>query len=274
MTHTIQYQDYKIAAYSEGSGETLVFLHGWPTNAQLWAAQVDALKHKYQVITLDWLGFGQSDKPLEHNYTFSSQKDILDRVLSELVPADQKVTLIGHDIGGPPAILWASENPERVQRLILLNTVLFTMKTPLDAFSEILLSLPITKDIFVSSFGLKQVLKTNTKSSGQGLNERIETILAPYQTAPKALKRKTLESPLHHGRNNELQSLSTQFRQLDIEKHLVIARRDPLCYAHIQRLSEENTEVPAHYLDKCGHFIPIDQPEQLNAVLLNILEKK
>lgn len=271
MPHTIQYQNYQIAAYSEGNGAPLVFLHGWPTNAQLWAAQVDALKHQYRVITLDWLGFGQSDKPVDFDYTFTHQKEILDTVLTELIAPDEKVTLVGHDIGGPPTILWASENPDHVQRLILLNTVLYTLKTPLDAFSEILLSLPVTKDIFVSPFGLRQVLKTNTKSRSKALNNKIETLLAPYKTAPGILKRKTLEGPMHHGRSNELLRISEQFRQLDTEKHLVIAKRDPLCYAHIKRLSEENPEVPAHYLDNCGHFIPIDQPEQLSNILLNIL---
>ncbi|MEL6972683.1 MAG: alpha/beta fold hydrolase [Bacteroidota bacterium] len=144
MQHRITYQDYQIAAYSQGEGETIIFLHGWPTNAQLWQAQVEALHSNYRVITFDWLGFGASDKPTEHTYTFTAQEEILDVVINELVSIDEKVTLIGHDIGGPPTILWASENPERIARLILLNTVLYTLKTPLDAFSEYRFESPIT----------------------------------------------------------------------------------------------------------------------------------
>ncbi|MEL6661092.1 MAG: alpha/beta hydrolase, partial [Bacteroidota bacterium] len=233
MQHRITYQDYQIAAYSQGEGETIIFLHGWPTNAKLWQAQVKALQANYRVITFDWLGFGASDKPTEHTYTFTAQKEILDTVISELVPPDEKITLVGHDIGGPPTILWASENPERVARLILLNTILYTLKTPLDAFSEVLLSLPITRDLFVSNWGLKSVFSVNTKSDSAATKAHIKELVAAYANAPAALKRQTLVQPMHHGRQNELKTLSQKFAQLVVDKHLIIAKKDPLCYAHI-----------------------------------------
>ncbi len=178
---------------------------------------------------------------------------------------------MGHDIGGPPAILWASENPERVARLVLLNTVLYTLKTPLDAFSEVLLSLPITRDLFVSNWGLKSVFRVNTRSSTSATKASINTLVEAYADAPAKLKRQTLEQPLHYGRQNELKTLSQQFTQLAVEKHLIITQQDPLCYAHIKRLSEENPEVPTHYLENCGHFMPIDQPKALNEVLGGIM---
>ena len=271
MEHRIAFRNYQVAAYSQGNGPVIVFLHGWPTNAQLWQAQVAFLQDRYRVITLDWLGFGASDQPTEHTYTFTAQKEILDTVLKELVPPEEKVTLVGHDIGGPPTILWAQENEDRVARLILLNTMLYTLKTPLDAFSEILLSLPVTKDLFVSNWGLKNVLTTNTKTGHPTTKARIQELVATYAKAPAALKRQTLEQPMHHGRQTELKTLAQEFAQLAVEKHLIIAKKDPLCYAHIKRLSEENPDVPAHYLEKCGHFIPIDQPEVLNGVLEGIL---
>ncbi|MEL7422096.1 MAG: alpha/beta hydrolase [Bacteroidota bacterium] len=271
MQHRISYQDYQIAAYSQGEGETIIFLHGWPTNAELWRSQVEALQANYRVIAFDWLGFGASDKPTQHTYTFTAQKEILDTVISELVPPDEKITLVGHDIGGPPTILWASENPERVARLILLNTILYTLKTPLDAFSEVLLSLPITRDLFVSNWGLNSVFGVNTKSGSAATKAHIKELVAAYANAPAALKRQTLVQPMHHGRQNELKTLSQQFAQLPVDKHLIIAKKDPLCYAHIRRLSEENPDVPVHYLDNCGHFMPIDRAEELNGVLRGIL---
>lgn len=271
MKHTVSYQSHQIAAYTEGEGEVIIFLHGWPTNAQLWEAQVDALKQTHRVITLDWLGFGASDKPADHHYTFTDQKEQLNAVIEALVPPDQKLTLIGHDIGGPPTILWASENPQRVARLILLNTILYPFKTPLDAFSEVILSLPLLRDIFVSPLGLRLVMRTNTRRRDTELRQKISAILRPYVQVPAPLKRQTLTSPMHHGRKHEILGISQQFRELAVEKHLIIAKKDPLCYAHIKRLQEENPEVPAHYLDKCGHFMPIDRPEALTAALKMIL---
>lgn len=252
----------------EGSGQAIVLLHGWPTNSRLWTSQVEALRDDHKVITFDWLGFGASDKPRDHHYTFTAKKEVLATVLSELLEEGEKVTLVAHDIGGPPAILWASENEERVDRLILLNTILYTFKTKLDAFSEVLLTLPMIKDWFVSPWGLRQVMRTNTRSRGKALNQKIEEILAPYVHVANDIKRKTLQEPMEEGRRNEIKGLSERFGKINAPKYLVMAKQDPLCYAHIKKLSEENPEVPAFTIKNCGHFMPVDRPEALNEVLV------
>ena len=272
MIQTIEYQDHQIYTLTEGNGEVIIFLHGWPTNSRLWKSQVETLKTDYKVITLDWLGFGKSDKPTENKYTFTKKKEILDAVLSVLLKRHEKVTIVAHDIGGPPAIIWASENEERVKQLILLNTIIYPFKTITDALSEILLSIPLLKDIFVSQFGLRLVMKTNTKSGDKAINKKIEDILEVYKNVKNTIKWKTLLEPLREGRKNEIHSISEKFRDLRIKKYLVIAKDDPLCYAHIKKLSIENPNVPAYYIKGCGHFIPIDKPNALNEILIKILK--
>ena len=272
MTHTHHFHQHKIVSYEQGQGPTLVFLHGWPTNAQLWREQVAALKDRYRVITLDWLGFGQSDKPVDHIYTFTAQKEMLDVVLKDHLSEGEQVTLVAHDIGGPPGILWASENSGRVRRLILLNTVLYTLKTKLDATSERLFTTPVLKHIIASPFGLRQVMQSNTQSRKSAVRQRIKEILEPYHGLPTDYKFRTIMQPMEQGREEELKSLSQKFKALPVEKHLVIGHQDPLCYEHIHKLSLENPEVPAHHLPKAGHYIPLDHAHELNQILLDILE--
>jgi haloalkane dehalogenase len=72
------------------------------------------------VVTLDFLGWGRSDKPVGYAYTASNQTGDLDAVISHLQLAS--VVLVAHDAPGPPAIDWALEHPERVSALLLLNT--------------------------------------------------------------------------------------------------------------------------------------------------------
>jgi len=182
--------------------------------------------------------------------------------------------LIAHDIGGPAAILWAHENQEKVKRLILLNTVLYPMKTPLDATSEFILHTPLLRDIFVSPFGIRQVLKTNVKSGRPGLEEKIKEICAPFLKVESSIKRRTLTEPLGNRKKNEVSGLASKYKEMTVEKHLIIASQDPLCYAHIKKLAEENPEVPRHYIEKCGHFIAIDQPTKLADILTGILGSK
>lgn len=271
MTPTITYQNYHIHYTIKGSGKPILFLHGWPNNALLWQAQVNHLQTHYKTMTLDWLGFGQSDKPLEHRYTFTSQKEILDAALAVLLKQQEKVTLVAHDIGGPPAVMWASEHEERVERLILLNTICYPFKTPTDALSEIMLHTPLIKNLFVSPFGLRLVTKTMVKNNNRFIRQSITDILAAYKEVSGVIKRKTLLEPLEEGRRNELLTLSKQFKALNIPKYLILAKEDPLCFAHIKRLSQENPEVPAYHLKNCGHLIPIDQAELLTETLVGIL---
>ena len=90
MKQSITYQNYQINYYCEGSGELLIFLHGWPTNSRLWDAQVDLFSKNYRVVTIDWLGFGQSDEPKDYTFTFSKKKEILDTLVTAVAKGDGK----------------------------------------------------------------------------------------------------------------------------------------------------------------------------------------
>ncbi|MEM6261262.1 MAG: alpha/beta hydrolase [Bacteroidota bacterium] len=269
MVHDIPFQQHRIHCKVEGAGESVILLHGWPTNSRLWQAQLESLQSSYRVITPDWLGFGESDKPEGFSYTLAQMKNMLNTILNHLLEPEEQVTLVAHDIGGPPTVLWASENQDRVKKLILLNTVIYPFKTPLDALSSWIIGIPVLKDIFVSQFGLKNVLNTNTKS--KGLSQFIERILEVYKGVPNSVRIHTLEEPLRSVRPKEKSVLAEKFAQLAVPKHLIIAKEDPLLYAHMQKLRKENPQVPAHYIENCGHFIPIDQPEVLNKILLRLL---
>src|SRR5262249_27502579 len=72
------------------------------------------------VVTFDFLGWGDSDKPTHHAYTTDAQQAELDRVISSLDL--DRVILVAHDASGPPAIDWAVAHPDRVERLGLLST--------------------------------------------------------------------------------------------------------------------------------------------------------
>ncbi len=268
-THQIDYKGYQISTYTEGSGEPILFLHGWPTNSRLWDAQVEALKGNYKVITLDWLGFGRSDKPRDHHYTFSSKKEILDAVIGGLLGAQEKVNIVAHDIGGPPAILWAHQQPERVKRLILLNTVLFPFSTPLDKVSHFFFHLPGIKKLQVSDWGLRILMRTLSKGRPQN---SITNILQWHDNWESRIRLRTFLEPMEEGRKNELISLEAKWQELKAEKHLVVAREDPLCYAHMKKLMDNNPQQPAFTIERCGHFIPVGRPEELNAVLIEILQ--
>jgi len=77
------------------------------------------------VICPDYAGFGRSDKPTERGwYTYDRHVELVTRVLEELDV--RSATVVVQDWGGPIGLRWAVENSDRVARLAILNTGLFT----------------------------------------------------------------------------------------------------------------------------------------------------
>lgn len=102
-----------------GSGAPIVLLHGFPDNLHLYDELVPHLRGR-AVVRFDFLGWGSSDKPPGYRLSSHDQTAELDTVIAEL--GSQRVVLVAHDASGPPAIDWALAHPERVERLVLLNT--------------------------------------------------------------------------------------------------------------------------------------------------------
>src|SRR5262249_33692295 len=102
-----------------GAEPTLVLMHGFPDDLQLYDRLVPLLSGRH-VVVFDFLGWGRSDKPDGYPYTFDNLKGDLDAVMTQL--AVSRAVLVAHDASGPPAINWALEHPNRVAALVLLNT--------------------------------------------------------------------------------------------------------------------------------------------------------
>lgn len=271
MRQFIIHNAHKIAVYQVGKGPPVVLLHGWPTNAQLWQHQVHALQAQFKVITLDWLGFGHSDKPFDYDYTFTQQKEVLQTVLQEVLAPEEKVTLIAHDIGGPPAILWAQEHADRVQQLVLLNTVVYPFSTPLDKISHTLFKIPLLKEVLGSRFGLGQIMQYVTKTRSKIISARIQAILSEHQDLYPSLAAQLILAPLEQGKQDELLSLASIYQALTIPRHLIVATEDPLCGAHMARLQDENPSVGVSYLTGCGHYLAVEEAEGLTGLLWRVL---
>jgi haloalkane dehalogenase len=72
------------------------------------------------VVVFDFLGWGESDKPTDHNYTFANQTVDLGAVVDGL--GLDRVVLVPYDASGLAAINWALDHPDRVAAIVALNT--------------------------------------------------------------------------------------------------------------------------------------------------------
>ena len=116
----------RLAHVDEGDGAPVVMWHGEPTWGYLWrkvAAAVLAAGHR--VVLPDLPGFGRSDKPVDPGwYTYDRHVAAGARLLEDLDV--RGATFVVHDWGGPIGLRLAVEHPERVDRLVVMDTGLIT----------------------------------------------------------------------------------------------------------------------------------------------------
>ena len=107
-----------------GTGTPVVLMHGFPDNTHLYDRLVPQLAGRRPVVRFDFLGWGRSDKPQGYPYTAANQVGDLAAVIDAASKhfGDPEWVLVAHDASGPPAIDWALANPGRVAMLVLLNT--------------------------------------------------------------------------------------------------------------------------------------------------------
>jgi pimeloyl-ACP methyl ester carboxylesterase len=109
---------YRIHYLEAGGGDPLILLHGTGGEGARWMPTIKGLASNFRMISLDQIGFGQSDKPLTayHSGVFAG---FLARFMKTIgVP---RATIIGQSMGAGVALYLAVHNPEMVERLVLVN---------------------------------------------------------------------------------------------------------------------------------------------------------
>jgi cis-3-alkyl-4-acyloxetan-2-one decarboxylase len=111
---------------NEGSGEPVVMVHGNPSWSFYYRNLVKSLSANYQCIVPDHIGCGLSDKPTDkdYQYTLKSRIDDLEALLDAL-KISENITLVVHDWGGMIGLGYAARHPQRIKRLVILNTAAF-----------------------------------------------------------------------------------------------------------------------------------------------------
>ncbi len=105
----------------EGEGDPVLLLHGEPTWAFLYRKLIPPLSAVARCIAPDYFGFGRSDKPTDRGwYSYDRHTEALTRFVVELELTN--LTVVVQDWGGPLGFRLAVENPDRVARLVVMNT--------------------------------------------------------------------------------------------------------------------------------------------------------
>ncbi len=110
----------------EGGGETILFVHGTPSWSFDFRKLISELLPEYRCVAMDHLGFGLSDKPRIADYTPQAHSRRLESFI--LTRKFNNITLVLHDFGGPIGFQFAIQHPEKIRRLVVLNSWMWSIE--------------------------------------------------------------------------------------------------------------------------------------------------
>ena len=138
--HYFDNKGHRLHYIDEGKGETLLFVHGTPSWSFDFRNVIKKLKKGYRCIAIDHIGFGLSDKSKDYDYSTLNHSHTLEKFVEE--KQLNSLTLVVHDFGGPIGLHFAMRHPEKVKRLVILNSWLWSSQADPDfiKFSKVLKS--------------------------------------------------------------------------------------------------------------------------------------
>jgi haloalkane dehalogenase len=127
-----EFDGLRLAHLDLGEGRPVLLMHGEPTWSFLWRHVIPPVRDAgYRCIAPDLPGFGRSDKPVDLAwYTYDRFAESALALVDELDLRD--ATIVVHDWGGPIGLRVAVERPDRIARIVVLDTGLFTGHQPMN----------------------------------------------------------------------------------------------------------------------------------------------
>ena len=105
-------------------GQAVLLIHGFGTDSFVWRNVGPSIaRANITAFAVDLLGYGESDRPSDADYGIAAQAEYVDRALTALRVA--RATVVGLDLGAAVALRFAAAQPERAEKLVLVNPIAF-----------------------------------------------------------------------------------------------------------------------------------------------------
>lgn len=254
-----------------GEGDPVVFVHGTPSYSYEWrdvVPQVEAAG--YRAITYDLLGYGDSERPLDRDTSVGGQTELLVKLLDEL--GLEQPSLITHDIGGAIGQRIAVHHPDRLRRLMLIDTVSYDswpsvtwqriIRERLDSYAA------MSGDEFEAM--LTRQLKMVVADENDMEGERLRAFLSPHRTAVG--RTSFFEHQVRHYDSKYTSELTERLRELTVPVRIVWGRHDkwqPTAYA--EQLAADIPGAELVVISDAGHFPMEDAPKRVTREVLDFL---
>jgi haloalkane dehalogenase len=265
--HRIRLRDYP------GNGPAIVLMHGFPDDKHLYDRMLPYLTGRRRVVTFDFLGWGESDKPPGYPYTAANQTGDIDAVITRL--GLDKVVLVAHESSGPPAIDWALEHPERVAALVLLNTYYGWMPRLRAPEAITLYATPILRNL--ARPAMHRFAKLDRRLYFWQVGRFIRDEAVRRELLPQYYARFRSARPAFLRLNADLPRTlisrarrTSQLRAFERPVRIVFGSDDPYLNTHVaRRFARLFPAAELKLIDGARHYVQVDEPEVVAGTILN-----
>lgn len=274
-------QGMRIHYVSEGVGEeTVLCLHGEPSWSYLYRKMIPTFAKKYRTVAFDFIGFGRSDKYADKKaYSYELHYKTLQNVVEQLDL--QQITIVVQDWGGLIGLPYSMANPDRISRLVIMNTML-----PSARATSRLKTIPRALPFFIWQFFTK--IHPNLPISGI-LNMATTTKLskevkaaydAPFHN--KAAKAGAAIWPslvpifADNPAAQRMQEARAQLKQWNKPALVLFSDKDPIMRGkdkYFRHVIPTAKAQPYELIRNAGHFLQEDKGEEIAEKIVDFMGK-
>jgi pimeloyl-ACP methyl ester carboxylesterase len=253
-----------------GSGPALLLLHGLGCDHTTWLPVIEQLARKYTVIAPDLLGHGASDKP-RADYSVGGYANGMRDLLTVL--GIDRVTVVGHSLGGGVAMQFAYQFPERTERMVLVapgglgpEVTAIIRAVSLPGFNPVmgLLTLPGLRHAGIA--GLRALSRT-----GMTLTHDLDEVASIYDSFKDPRARKAISrvvSGVVDARGQLVTMVDRAYLTEAMPMLVVWGSEDRVIPVHhAKTVSAVAPSAMVEVLGNSGHFPHKDHPERFVKIL-------